>query len=153
MVTITFAIEPWSSFKVEAAPLWERHWEEVAINRDTIKLKVDYQQYDAQDAAGALVVIVARSEGDIVGYWLGFVRPHFHYADSLTAYTDIYFIAPEYRNTGTGRALFGYVELVLAKRGVQKVFTATKVHLDHSALFEALGYTRTEYVYTKLLEG
>lgn len=44
---ITFAVEPWESFKREACPLWDKHWEEVAINRDVIKLNVDYAQYDA----------------------------------------------------------------------------------------------------------
>lgn len=149
---VTFMVEPWSRFKIEAAPLWIEHWKEVAINQAEIPLKVDYRQFDQQDATGSLHIIVARHQGVIIGYWLGFVRPHFHYADSLTAYTDIYYLDPAFRNAGTGAALFGFVEKSLKQRGVQKIFTATKCHLDHSALFEALGYNRTEIVFTKLLE-
>ena len=88
----------------------------------------------------------------MIGYWVGFIRPHFHYADSLTAYTDIYFIAKPYRNSGAGTELFKFVEKCLKKRGVQKIFTATKLHLDHSAMFRANGYKETEIVFTKLLE-
>jgi GNAT superfamily N-acetyltransferase len=149
---VTFMVEPWSSYKLEAAPLWIEHYKEVAVHQDTIPLAVDYDQYEAQDQAGALLVIVARNEGKIVGYWLGFLRPHFHYKTSFTAYTDIYYLDPSLRYGGIGARMMQFVEAELKRRGVQKVFTATKVHLDHSPLFEALGYTRTEYVYTKLLE-
>ncbi len=89
----------------------------------------------------------------MVGYWIGIVRPHLHYADSLTAFTDIYYLDPAHRRAGAGRALFAEVERTLKARGVQRIFTATKVHLDHSALFESLGYNRVETVFSKLLEG
>jgi GNAT superfamily N-acetyltransferase len=148
---ITFAVEPLDNFVREALPLFERHYGEVALNRDRIKLKIDLKQYEAQENAGALCIVVARNAGKIVGYWLGFIRPHFHYADSLTAYTDIYFVDKEHRKQGAGAQLFEYVEKVLAARGVERIFTATKLHLDHSALFQAAGYAETERVFTKLL--
>lgn len=150
---ITFAVEPWSQFRHEGPPLWAKHWEEVAVNRDAIKLKVDFAQYDAQDAAGALCIIVAREAGAVIGYWVGLIRHHFHYADSLTAYTDLYFVDKAYRNHGAGQKLFAFVEKTLRQRGVQRIFTATKKHLDHSALFKAAGYEETEIVFTKLLEN
>jgi N-acetylglutamate synthase-like GNAT family acetyltransferase len=100
---------------------------------------------------GAFCGVVARHKGKIIGYWVGFIRPHFHYADSLTAYTDIYFVDKAYRKSGVGADLFKHVEKVLKQRGVQKIFTATKLHLNHSALFKAAGYHETEIVFTKLL--
>lgn len=151
MNTVTYAVEPWSEFKRESLHLWSRHWEEIAINRDKIKLAVDYEQYDTMDAKGELHVVVARCEGKIIGYWLGIVRPHLHYIDSLTAFTDVYFIAPEHRKGRAGINLFKFVESSLAARGVQKMFTATKCHLDMSRLFEHLGFTRTEIVYSKVI--
>lgn len=102
---------------------------------------------------GALMVVVARADGAIIGYWLGIIRPHLHYADSLTAYTDIYFIDKPHRKSGAGAELFAFVEKALVKRGVQKIFTATKLHLNHSALFQAAGYQETEIVFTKLLRA
>lgn len=150
---ITFHVEPWCEFKRDAAYLWPKHWEEVAVNRDKIKLDVDYAQYDAMDAQGSLCVIAARSAGAIVGYWIGVIRPHLHYASSLTAFTDIYFVDKPFRKLGAGQQLFAFVEQELRRRGVQKIFTATKLHLDHSALFKASGYSETEVVFTKLLEG
>jgi len=150
-VTVTFHVEPWGEFKRESLYLWPRHWEEIALDRDKIKLNIDYSQYDELDRNGALHVVVARNEGRIIGYWLTIIRPHLHYADSLTAFTDVYYIAPEFRKGRTGLRLFQFGEKTLKQRGVQKVYTATKIHSDKSKVFEWLGYGRTEVVYTKFI--
>lgn len=141
------------TFMEESCGIFKRHWEEVALDKDAIKLNIDWKQYGQQEAAGAFCGVVARHAGKVVGYWVGFIRPHFHYADSLSAYTDIYFVDKDYRKSGVGADLFDYVEKTLKARGVQKIFTATKLHLNHSALFKAAGYTETEIVFTKLLKG
>jgi GNAT superfamily N-acetyltransferase len=143
-MTVTYAVEPWQEFKRESLVLWPRHWEEVALDRDKIKLNVDYDQYENIDAIGALHVVVARSSGRIVGYWLGVVRPHLHYADSLSAFTDVYYVDPEFRKGRVGINLFKYAEKTLRARG-------TKVHLDMSKVFEHLGYRKTEILFTKVL--
>lgn len=149
---ITYAVEPWQQFKRESAYLWPKHWEEVAINRDKIKLDVDYEQYDALDACGALHVVAARSAGKIVGYFLALIRPHLHYATSLSAFTDVYYIDPEYRKGRTGYDLFKFAEQSLRQRGVEKIFTGTKKHLDVSTLFRRLGYVETETLFTKYIK-
>ena len=148
---VTFHVEQWPTFKAESLYLWSKHWEEIAINKDAIKLSIDYAQYDQLDRSGALQVIAARNEGKIIGYWLGIIRPHLHYSTSLTAFTDVYFILPEFRKGRTGIRLFQFVEKTLKARGVQKVFTATKKHKDLSRMFEFMGYVETEMVYTKML--
>lgn len=148
---VTYAVEPWSSFKAESLNLWPLHWQEIAIDRDKIKLNIDYDQYDQTDAQGALHVVVAREAGKIIGYWLGIVRPHLHYADSLSAFTDVYYILPEHRKGRVGINLFKEAEKTLRARGVQKIFTGTKVHLDMGKVFEHLGYRKTEVLYTKVI--
>ncbi len=152
-MSVTFHRESWGVFAPDAAPLWPAHWKEVARDRDAIKLKPDVRQYEQLEREGALHIVTARELGTVVGYWIGIVRPHLHYVDSLTAFTDIYYLSPTHRRNGTGRTLFAEVERSLKDRGVQRIFTATKVHLDHSALFESLGYNRVETVFSKLLEG
>lgn len=148
---ITYAVEPWSTFKAEAAPLWEAHWEEIAINRDKIKLEVDYASYDAYERLGVLHVVVARDAGKIVGYFLAFVRPHLHYASSLSAITDVYFLLRSYRKGRTGIALFQFAEKSLKARGVEKIFLGTKKHLDMTPLLKRLGYVETETLLTKFI--
>lgn len=148
----TFNVEPWADFVVEAEPLFQKHWEEIALHKDTIKLKIDHAAYDNLDAQGALHVVVAREAGEIIGYWLGIIRPHLHYADSLTAYTDVFYVRQaSRRDVFVFQHMLGFVESSLKQRGVQKLFIASKAHKDLSKMFERLGMTRTETVYTKLL--
>ncbi|MEJ0004377.1 MAG: hypothetical protein WDN30_14115 [Pararobbsia sp.] len=155
---ITFAVEPWSKVWPEMPALWEEHWREVALNHDVIKLEPDIVAYNALERAGLLHVLVARAAGDIIGYYIAIVQPHLHYRSSLSAMTDVYFIRAKYRRPRTALNFFRQVEASLVARGVQKIFTATKLHtspdgrvLDHGRLFRFLGYTESERVFTKII--
>ena len=150
---ITYQVEPWSRVWPELQPHWDAHWQEVALNRDTIKLNIDWDAYAAYDASGALHVMVVRKDGAVIGYHLSIVRPHLHYKDSLNAFTDVYYIAPEHRKGTVGVKLFLEVEKSLKARGVEKMFTGTKLSLDRGRIFERLGWTETERLYTKFIGG
>lgn len=131
--------------------LWPAHWEEVAINRDSIKLAPDYQSYEAFADAGALHIVTAREAGKIVGYLINIVRPHLHYKNDLHGFADVYYIQPEHRQGWAGVKLFKYAEKTLEARGVKKLFMGTKLHLDMSRLFERMGWHETERLFTKVL--
>jgi GNAT superfamily N-acetyltransferase len=79
------------------------------------------------------------------------VQPHLHYKSCKTAFEDIYFITKEYRKGRIGIKLFQYAEEVLKGIGVNRIIMHTKIHLDNSRLFERLGYTLTDKLFTKLL--
>jgi hypothetical protein len=146
-----YQVEPWATFKVEAKGLFERHWREVALNHAEVPLDVDYPRYDEMAARGAVHVVTARRGGLLIGYHVAFIAGHMHYRSTLHAVTDVYWIAPECRHGVTAIRLFQAVERELAKRGVRKVFTATKLHMDQGPLFERLGYKPVERMYAKLL--
>lgn len=151
---ITFAVEQWSQFKDEARDIFQIHWEEIALHKDSIKLEIDFDSFDGMDAQGVLHVVVARDAGKIVGYWLGIIKPHLHYVNSLTAYTDVYYVRQESRrDVFLFQKMLAFVEKTLKDRGVQKLFIASKSHKDLSKIFDRMGMTRTETVYTKLLEN
>lgn len=150
---ITFMVEGWSAVFPEMSALWAEHWEEVAINRDAIKLDPDLEQYADLERSGALHVVVAREAGEIVGYHISIVRPHLHYRKSLSAFTDVYFLRKSHRQGMTGVKLIKEAEASLAARGVQKMFTGTKLHLDMGPIFERLGWTPTEMLFTKMIGG
>jgi hypothetical protein len=150
--SVAFTVEDWFSVKDQMAHLWPLHWQEVAVNRDQIKLDPDFDTYAAFANAGMLHIVVARKDGEVIGYHFSVVRPHLHYRQSLSAFTDIYFISPEYRTGRTPLRLFQFVEKTLKERGVQKMFTGTKLSLDAGPLFEHMGWTETERLYIKVLE-
>lgn len=150
---ITLQVEAWSACFAEMSELWREHWEEVAINRDAIQLDPDLDQYATLESQGALHVVVARDRGQIVGYHISIVRPHLHYRNSLSAFTDVYFLRKSHRHGMTGVRLIKEAESTLAARGVQKMFTGTKKHLDMGPIFTRLGWTETETLYTKVLHA
>jgi GNAT superfamily N-acetyltransferase len=131
--------------------LWPAHWQEVAIDHETIKLAPDYKQYEAFADSGALHIVTAREAGKIVGYHISIVRPHLHYKNDLHGFTDVYYISPAFRQGWVGVKLFKYVEKTLKARGVKKIFSGTKLHLDMGPIFERMGWRETERLFSKVL--
>lgn len=155
---VTFALERMQDVQYEMEDLLPGHWQEVARDKDVIRLDPDWAQYFAMENAGGVHMVVARAEGRMVGYAVYFVRPHLHYRSSLSAICDVYFLKPEFRAGRTGIQLFREAERTLKARGVQKIFTGTKVRTaagergDKSRIFEHLGYELTEKLYTKVIQ-
>ena len=77
--------------------------------------------------------------------------PHLHYKTCLTAFEDIYFLKKEYRKGRVGIRLFQYAEKMLKEQGINRIIYNTKVHSDNTSLFEYLGYSFMDKVFTKLL--
>lgn len=148
---ITYQREEWHDCLAEMEQLWPLHWEEVAADKDVIPLEPNYEMYDWIDQSGQLHVVTVRCDGKLIGYHTSIVRPHLHYKSSLSAFTDMYFIHPDYRKGMVGVKLFKEVEKSLKQRGVQKMFTGTKLSLDMGRLFEHLGWKETERLYTKVI--
>jgi hypothetical protein len=148
---ITYQIEAWKDYWPDAVPLWEAHWREIAVDQDVIPLQVNMDDYTRLAETDALHIVTVRDAGRLVGYWVGVIRPHLHYANTVHAFTDVFWLAPAYRKGMTGVRLFRTVDATLQARGVRKVLTATKLHFDVSALFTRLGYQPVELVYSKIL--
>jgi len=114
-------------------------------------LAPDYDAYRRLAEAGMLRCITVRADEEVIGYAIFIIQPHLHYRTCKTAFEDIYFIRKEYRKGKIGIRLFQYAEQVLKGIGVQRIIMHTKVHLDHSRLFEYLGYKWTDKLFTKIL--
>lgn len=146
-----YQTEPWSRFKHEAAPLFVKHWREIALNHADVPLDIDHDRYDQLASVDALHVLTARRGGKLIGYHVAIVSGHLHYKSTLHGITDVYWIAPECRHGITAMRFFQAVERELKKLGVRKLFTATKLHLDQGPLFERLGYKPVERLYAKII--
>lgn len=151
--TITLQVERWNTYYPDAMPLWEAHWEEVAIHQERIKLDVDVASYAALDASGKLLIVTVRDHGVLVGYWKGLILGHLHYLSTLHGTMDIVYLAPAYRRGMLAWRLFKRVEQEAKDRGVVRLSQGTKIHngLDLGRLYERLGYECTEHHFTKLL--
>ena len=135
----------------EIKPLLEDHWEEIALNKEVIKLNPNYDMYEKLCKCGVMRIVTARDDGKLIGYCICIIAYNLHYKDSLTATNDIFFISKDYRKGSTGVKLFIKNEEILKRYGVQRLIMNTKVHQDVGAIFERLGYKQTERVFGKLI--
>lgn len=148
---LKFQTERWPEFWPDAQSLFRRHWEEIALDKDRIAYSLDEPKYRAMDEAGILHVLAARTEGRLIGYYLAFLLPHPHYSQAgLMGFTDIYFLAPEFRRGTHGARLFLEAERTLRARGATKIYTSCKVAHDISPLLAALGWRFSDKMFTKV---
>ena len=97
-------------------------------------------------------VVSVRKDGELIGYHMGLIVTHPHYKDAgLMSTTDMFYILPEHRKGGVGAKLIMAVEAAMRERGVVKAFISTKLHQNHTDLFEALGWEPTDTVFSKIL--
>lgn len=148
---IKFQRESLASVRNEIVPLLERHWEEIAVNRDKIKLNPDWEIYEVLEAAGSLGIYTARSGKKLVGYFVVIAEKHIHYKDHIFAANDIIYLAPEYRKGMVGVRLIKYAEHDLKRLGVSVLTINTKVHKPFDSLLERIGFSLKERVYAKYL--
>ena len=148
---ITYQTESWDQYWRDAEPLWEQHWQEIALDKDSIKLDPDKEAYAKLYDMGKLLLVTAREEGVLVGYHASFIMTHLHYKSTLTGHGDVFWLHPDHRKGSAGLKLFHKVEAEMRSRGVKKMSMSHKLHLDLGALFRYLGYTHIENTYAKML--
>jgi hypothetical protein len=148
----TIQVERWTTFYPDGKEIFPIHWEELALHREEIPLSIDEKKYEALDAQDILLILTARDQGALVGYFLWFLMPHGHYLSSgVMGLTDMYYVLPEYRH-GTGAKLFIASERELRNRGAIKAITSCKVHENHTLFLECMGWELSDYTFVKLLK-
>ena len=146
---ITAQVEPYSKCLPELMECYDLHWEELALNKDKVPLDPQYDLYEARDDAGQLLLVTLRETGRLVGYFIGFIAPGFHYKTCLTLTMDIFWTHPDVRGGFSGVKLFRLVEKEAKRRGVHRMFYGSKMHNDASRLFQFLKMDPVEMYYTK----
>ena len=146
-----YALETLCQVRSEIEPLLEKHWEEIACNKDKIKLNPDWEQYEITEALGHLGIYTAREEGKLVGYFVVVAVPHMHYKDHIYANNDILFLSKEHRKGFVGPRLIKFAEKDLKSKGVSVFMINTKAHQPFDKLLERMGFGLQERVYSKYL--
>jgi GNAT superfamily N-acetyltransferase len=148
---ITAQVESLTEVLEELKPLLPLHYEELALNKDSIPLDPQYDVYSRERLQGEVIFVTVRDEGALIGYFVGFIAPGLHYQTCLTCTMDIFYIVQDRRGRGGGVLLFKAVEKELKRRGVDRWFVGSKCRHDASILFERLGFERVEIYYSKML--
>ena len=127
------------------------HWEEIAVNKDKIKLNPDWDAYHALEQNQRLKIFTARSEEELVGYFVVITGSNLHYKDHVFAVNDILYLKKEYRKGRTGIKLIKFAEKYLRDDGVSVLNINTKVHKPFDVLMEHMGFGLVERVYSKYI--
>lgn len=149
-----FKWERFSAIARELIPLWQRHWEEVASDRDRVPLDPDFDQYYRLDLEGILRILTVRVDGELVGYSFSVIGPHLNYRSTLTAHTEKFWLAPEHRSGWTGVRLLRLTRRGLKDRGVKLHTINIKLSFQNgrvAKLLSRLGYTADEISMRKVL--
>ena len=151
---LSFQSENWPDLAEQIKPLLEKHWAEIALDKQEIPLDPDFDRYAKLHADGCLAFTTARNrDGKLIGYYATIIAPHPHYKSTLFGFLDVYFMLPEYRDWRSGLLLFSSMEADMQRRGVKKLISMTKLGRDVSPIFERLKWTFVEKTYTKTLEA
>jgi GNAT superfamily N-acetyltransferase len=148
---ITYQQESLVTAKDDAIPLLERHWKEIALNQEKIKMKPDWDAYADLEDSGILRIFTAREDGMMIGYFVCFVKAHIHYKDNIFAYNDVLFLGADHRRGFVGPKLMKFAEKCLKADGVEVMVINTKRHKPFDVLLHWLGYTHIENLYSKVL--
>jgi len=100
-------------------------------------------------------VLVAESEGRVVGVAALAVAPQLHYAAPVARVTTLVVSEPA-RGCGAGRRLMARAEELAREAGCHDIELTSGIRLEREAahrFYEALGYERTSYHFHRRLGG
>ena len=147
----TYQKEKLSDVMEEMKSLLQVNYEETGIYNDKINLEVMWDQYLKLDELDIIHLVIARKEGEMIGYYACFIQPHLHYASELFSANDTMFILPEYRKGFTGIKLIKEAEKQMRERGVSVMSIHFKTYAPFDKILERLGWDYSERLYTKYL--
>lgn len=147
-----FSVERFQDVYAELLPLLHEHYDEISIHKQMgYDLKPNVPLYRAMQDADQLMMMIGRLDGQIVAYFVVFVRPSIHYLDCLEGVGDIFFCKPDRRGAMIGLQLFEATENELRRRGVKCFMAGEKVAFPARALFERRGFEEIERKHAKWL--
>lgn len=146
-MTITYQLESWSDYYRDCQDLWREHYDEIATHKDEMEMSPDIASYRFIESQGQLQILTARENGKMIGYQISVVKRHLHYA-TLCGFEDSYFLTKSSRVGITGIRLIKEALKYMKARGVKKVFFHTKAFFDLGRIFEYLGFTKSDTIYS-----
>ena len=139
----------YDEFVVLADPLFEEHYEEIARNKQVMKLKPNYQLYEALNSTGWLFIYVAMRDDVCIGYSMNIMMHHLHYADLRIAQNDILFVKKEFRGGRLGLRLLKVTEDHARSEGCKLMLWHAKENTALAELLPKLKYGVQEIMYSK----
>jgi hypothetical protein len=139
---------------VDLPPLFERHYQEIARDKDVIPLAPDWDSYYAMDLQGTLHILTARWRGKLVGYIFNIVGWHQHYVTTRYAHTEMFWLHRDFRKGWLPVRFLSENLAGLKAREVKITTICFKLHFQDARvgkLLQRLGYKATDITMRKVL--
>ena len=136
-------------FRVVASHLFEEHYEEIARNKQVMKLKPNWQLYEQMNATGWLFIYIAMQDDVCIGYSMNIMMYHLHYADLRIAQNDVLFVKKELRGGRLGLRLLKATEDHARSEGCKLMLWHAKENTALDKLLPKLKYGVQEIMYSK----
>ena len=147
----TFQVEDFAKAFAEATELTRRHYDEIAKNKDVMVLDPDRDFYAA--AKDTLLLVTARHEGALAGYFLWVLIQHPHYRTVRLADEDLHFLAPEYRQGMTGYRLMKAARDAAIARGAKLLMMREKIGHERPGVLRRLGFAPADINHILIVRG
>lgn len=148
-MTMLFSRENFSDCFYEALPLVQKHYDEIAWNKDNIPLDVDEDLYSKLDSEGIAIFYTGRVYGEIKAYNVFLLRTNPHYKSTRFASNDVIYIDPEHR--GIGREFIDFCEADLRSLGTNIITYHVKLAFNWGSILVRKGFTPLDTVWAKYL--
>ena len=135
----------------KASILFEEHYEEIARNKQIMKLKPDEKAYRNLEEANQIFILSAWQDDVLIGYSVNFVLNHPHYADLVLAQNDVLFIKKELRGGRAGLKLIKETETYATSLGCKLMLWHAKENTALSAILPRIKYGVQDIIYSKEL--
>ena len=136
----------------EMKPIFDLHWDEVAVHKESIKLNPDYEKYLQMANDGGVKAFIAREDGRLIGYAIFIIAKNLHYSDHIYAHNDVVYLEKGRRGSGLAIDIFKYSEATLKENyDVDVVNVSMKVAFPFDDLMKHLGFEYIERTYSKFI--
>ncbi|QHE86314.1 hypothetical protein [Hydrogenophaga sp. BPS33] len=133
----------------KVGPLLDEHYQEVALNKDLMRLEPDLIAYAELERADRLIALGAFSGEQMVGYSVSILGQALHYASLRTAHNDVVFVSKEHRFGSLGIGLIQRTEAAAKDRGVQMLLWHAKQGTPLEGLLPRMGYGVQDVIFSK----
>jgi len=148
---ITFQPELFTELKDEISEILDKHYEELTLYKDIVKLNPRWDRYASLENTDRYVFFTARDDGKLIGYSGFIIDEHLHYANILVAANDILFLKDTHRLGMTGIKLIKYSEQQLKLKGIDKITWHVKLSRDFRSILHRMGYKDEDIIVGKML--
>lgn len=139
----TFQVEDWFEVRSEVIRHWPEHYSEVYSDEDYAP---DFDKYEAIAAAGNLMVVTARRDGELIGYVVALVHSHLHQRDVTWGFFDSYWLRRDVRGPRLFPRMVQATEDLMKERGVKRMFASER---SDGRMFAWMGWQVAERIYIK----